>query len=723
MLRWMDQPVLRAATAAVLCSQLGLPVSTVAQQMSQAPAQDATSMRRPLPISVPEAMELSPDNARLSPGGNVKLTGDAKVLLVLDRFTYGPRPGDLERVQQMGLTQWFRQQLNPNTINDSAMQEKLAQYPAMKLPLDQMMEQFPSNPEIKRAARGGYGDVMAPSGPNRAVFNDRVAEYRDRYKGKSTKTEASSDAPEMSSTKKVNREKEDLPASMDDILAMAPDARFKFICGLDYHQLYNLRREMRSGDADKLTVGFTPQQQETMAAFSGPSEVIASEEVQTKLLRDIYSERQLQEVMVDFWLNHFNVYMKKSNYAPYYIAQFERDVIRPRALGRFEDLLLATAISPAMLDYLDQTESVGPQSPGEHPDFNYHSGLGSSAPPKKAKNTGLNENYAREVMELHTVGVDAGYTQKDVTEMAKVLTGWTVDRGYKSGGEPVQVVFDPRKHEPGTKEVMGQTIHEDGVNEGLKMLRFLAESPQCAHFISQKLAVRFVNDNPPKAMVNRMAGTFLETHGDIRQVLATMVNSPEFFTAATYRNKVKTPQDFVVSAVRATGAEIRSPQALAKTIADLGQPLFGHQTPDGYSMQSSAWNSTTALVSRMNFSMALASDRVQGVEMNPKALLGNQSADLTAQQKQDDIEKRLLHAPVSERTEALIAKETLLPADQQSAQLKQVSSIQGSVRYGKGGKNTKEHDHHGGMDEMAEVDTQAAMATGLVLGSPEFQKR
>lgn len=720
----MDHPVLRAVTVAALVTQLGLPAGALAQQAMQAQdVQDsAKTEHQRQAIETPDAMPLPEQDLKLrQPTPVNRLQGDERILLVLDRFTYGPRPGDLEHLRQIGLSEWFRQQLNPRSIDDSALDARLANYPAMKLPLGRMMEQFPPNDVIRRAARRG-ADVIAPDGPNRAVFNDRVAAYREREKAKSIENKASADPDSMTATdgKKKAYQRLDpkpLPVPLEQLYAMPPADRFNVILKLTPAQMYDLRRET-GRDLDKLVDGFTPQQMETMAAFQSPEQVIAQEAVETRLLRDIYSERQLEQVMVDFWLNHFNLYMKKNGRAPYYIASFERDVIRPRALGKFPDLLLATATSPAMLEYLDQYLSIGAHSESAHPFFNSQ----NTQPQKKA--SGLNENYAREVMELHTVGVDAGYTQKDVTEMAKVLTGWTVDKP-RGGDEPTTAAFDYRKHEPGTKVVMGQTVKEDGLNEGVKMLLYLASTPQCAHFISQKLAVRFVSDNPPKAMVDRMAGTFLDTHGDIRQTLATMINSPEFFTAATYRNKVKTPQDFVVSAVRAVKADVDNPGSLAKAIGDLGMPLYGHQTPEGYSMKSEAWNSTSALIERLNFSMALASNRIQGVHADLDQLLGPEAASLTPQKKQELIEARLLHATVSEHTENLIAKETNLPQNEQIAQLRQVSAIHGTSRIAKGGKKADKHSERnaGGVGDLAEIDTQAAMAAGLVLGSPEFQRR
>jgi uncharacterized protein (DUF1800 family) len=454
--------------------------------------------------------------------------------------------------------------------------------------------------------------------------------------------------------------------------------------------------------------------------------VVTAEIADAKLLRDIYSERQLNEVMTDFWLNHFNVYIKKSQQAPYYIAAYERSTIRPRALGRFEDLLVATAMSPAMLNYLDNSESVGP-----------HSQFASRAKGGKGKQpTGLNENYARELMELHTLGVGGGYTQHDVTEVAKVFTGWTVGSKrdpfgtyYNRAGmaenrnvdEPIQPEFDESKHEPGSKVVLGVTIKENGVNEGLQVLHMLATSPATARFISQKLAVRFVSDDPPPAMVARMAKTFLSSNGDIRQVLAAMINSPEFWTRQTYRAKVKTPQDFVVSAVRAAGADVTTPAALAGQIAELGMPIYGMQTPNGYSMKADPWNNTGALVSRMNFALALSANKVPGVTVNWPAMLGpgpaQDSDAMTPETKEAILEDKLLHERVSDRTRQTILAQISADAAQQEASLRQIS-VKGAKRdplVARGGEKQQE--------AMAPPDSQSALAAGLLFGSPEFQRR
>jgi uncharacterized protein (DUF1800 family) len=661
---------LRCAAASVLVLQLALPVGVNAQMASPAPA-------KPL---------------KTQPGP--PLTPDEKILQVLNRFTYGPRPGDLERVRTIGLNAWFSQQINPSKIDDSALEVRLASYPAMQLSLQQLMENYPSNNMIRATVNGrGFG---IPSGEGeKAIYADQI--FREKNKKNGNNPDAlDADTPPPS------------PQEIADLLALPPDKRFSALCHMKLPQLRQLRQTLVGDQRERLTEGFTPQQLEQLAAFNGPEGVVAAEDVQTKLLRDIYTERQLNEVMVDFWLNHFNVYMRKSQQAPYYIAAYEREAIRSHALGHFEDLLVATAASPAMLNYLDNSSSVGPRSLFAN---RIQRGFGQPRRP-----SGLNENYARELMELHTVGVNGGYTQQDVTEVAKVFTGWTVSP-KRPGGESIQAEFDMNKHEPGPKLVMGILIKENGEREGLQVLHLLATSPKTAQFISTKLAVRFVSDDPPQPMIDRMAKTFLSTRGDIRQVLATMINSPEFFFRATYRAKVKTPQDFVVSAVRASGAEVTSPGALVNVIADLGMPIYGMQTPNGYSMKADPWNNTSSLIERMNFALALSSNRVAGVTTDWPTVLGDQQASLTPEQKEAMLEHKLLQLSVSDKTRQTILDQISTDASQQVASLRQVAvkdrrrdplALPGRLQPNPG---------------LIGIDSESALAAGLLFGSPEFQRR
>jgi uncharacterized protein (DUF1800 family) len=363
-----------------------------------------------------------------------------------------------------------------------------------------------------------------------------------------------------------------------------------------------------------------------------PQEVV--QELQSaKILRAIYSERQLDEVMADFWLNHFNVFAGKGP-VKFMVGEYERDAVRPHAWGKFEDLLRATAESPAMLFYLDNWLSADPNAPafgdraprggfGRRPPGRRPWFMGGAprppAPPAgtaegQPRKRGLNENYAREIMELHTLGVDGGYTQKDVTEVARCFTGWTMRNPRQA--QP-QFFFNERIHDHGDKVVLGHEIKGGGKNEGDEVIHLLATHPSTARFVSYKLARRFVADEPPKALVDRAAETFLKTDGDIRAVVKTIVTSPEFASPAARAAKVKTPLEFVVSAARASGAEVDDARALAGRLAAMGMPLYQQQPPTGYKDTADAWVSTSGLLARLNLALDLAAGKVRGVSMDP----------------------------------------------------------------------------------------------------------
>ena len=375
-----------------------------------------------------------------------------------------------------------------------------------------------------------------------------------------------------------------------------------------------------------------------------------------KILRAVYSERQLQEVLTDFWFNHFNVDARKGP-DKFMLTEYERDVIRPHVFGKFRDLLEADAKSPAMLFYLDNWMSADPNGPhmpamaarrggpfgrGRFgmPPAGMPPGAGLAAQGKNARK-GLNENYGRELMELHTLGVDGGYTQKDVTEVARAFTGWTI-QNPRMGGD---FRFEPRIHDQGEKIVLGHVIKGGGgEGDGGQVLDILAKSPATATFIATKLVRRFVSDTPPAALVERVAARFRETDGDLREVTRTILSSPEFLAPAAYRAKVKTPFEFVVSALRATGAEIQDATPLVRQMQQLGEPLYMCQPPTGYKDTADAWVNTGALVNRMNFSLQLASNKV------PRVAVADTSAVNT-----------ILGDDVSETTRRTIAKATSAP--------------------------------------------------------------
>jgi uncharacterized protein (DUF1800 family) len=317
---------------------------------------------------------------------------------------------------------------------------------------------------------------------------------------------------------------------------------------------------------------------------------------QQKLLRAAYSERQLQEVLADFWFNHFNVDARKGP-DRFMLTEYERDAIRPHVLGRFRDLLAATARSPAMLFYLDNWMSAGPNA-------------ANGNRPRMPR--GLNENYARELMELHTLGVDGGYTQQDVTEVARAFTGWTIQNPRQGGG----FVFNPRMHDAGEKLVLGHRIKAGGdISDGEEVLDILASHSSTARFIATKLARRFVGDTPAPALVDRAAARFRDTGGNLREVTRTILLSPEFLAAEAYHAKIKTPLEFVVSAVRATGSDIRTATPLVRALQQLGMPLYQCQPPTGYKDTADAWVNTGALVNRMNFAVSLTSGQLRGLSI------------------------------------------------------------------------------------------------------------
>ncbi len=492
------------------------------------------------------------------------------------------------------------------------------------------------------------------------------------------------------------------------IVNLPADQRWNRLVDMKPEQFRGLMKSLSFPERLQLTEGMTPQQKETVFALINPTLAISGELLQTRLLTDIYSQRQLQAVMTDFWLNHFNVYIRKGPFAPWYLTDYERNAIEPNAMGKFEDLLVATAKSPAMLFYLDNHTSIGPDS--------LAATRARMNPKSKNQDLGLNENYARELMELHTLGVDGGYTQKDVTEVAKVFTGWTIADPRQSPG----FIFNERRHEPGPKYVLGRTIQENGQQEGLEVLHMLASSPATAHHLSQELAVRFVSDTPPPALVNRMAKTYLKTGGDIRQVLRTMFDSPEFWSREAYRAKVKTPEEFVISAVRATGGDVVRPVLLLNAINELGMPFYGCQPPNGYSWTEGAWINTGDLLDRMNISLALAGNR-QGMAADLDALLKINGPDAeTIAQKEEQLETVLLNRPLDQLTRDAVLRQSedggilaAQPAAKQPpargaglparAALLQVIDLPQPI--------------------PGPADKQAALVAGLLLGSPEFQRR
>lgn len=649
---------------------------------------------------------------------------DKKILHTLNRFTFGPRPGDVEAVRAMGLDKWFELQLHPEKIDDSSMEARLTPFLTLKMSTREMMENFPDN-QMVRMLENGRGSL--PSDPaKRAIYQSRMAEYERRQEKKQDTNDAKPNAdmkpdPQMQPpgqgqtqnqdqntnnnndtqmTADQRQERQHQRQAAMDLLALPPDQRYQAVLKMNPDDRMQVTRSFRGQESMQLIDGMTPQQRETIQAIVAPQQVVGGEISEAKILRAIYSDRQLSEVMTDFWFNHFNVFIGKGQPERYMLTSYERDVIRPHVLGKFKDLLVATAKSPAMMFYLDNWQSVGPDSDlalygqgRRRPPTGFRGPFNIPRPnqnPQQANrpNRGLNENYAREIMELHTLGVDGGYTQKDVTELAKVLTGWSIQQPQRGG----DFTFNERAHEPGAKYVLGHKISEHGEQEGMEMLDILAHHPSTARFISKKLAMRFVSDQPPQSLIDRMADTFMKKDGDIREVLRTMFKSPEFWSADAYRAKVKTPLEFVASAARASSVQVTNALPLVQTLNRMGMQLYGMQPPTGYSMKAETWVNSSALLNRMNFALQLGSGRMPGITVDPQAVLHGANPE-NATAALSVLENSILAGDVSTQTHDVIQKQLDDP------------------------KITQRR-----LDDPEKAPNYGAIA-GLIMGSPEFQRR
>ncbi|MEO8580415.1 MAG: DUF1800 domain-containing protein, partial [Gemmatimonadales bacterium] len=515
-----------------------------------------------------------------------ELPADQQIIQALNRLTFGAKPGDVQRVRAIGLDKWIDQQLYPDKINDNAMNAFVASY--------SILNQNQS---------------------------DLLAQYADQQRAR----------------REVKRERADTTGAMSA--------------------------------ADSTAVRKQLGQQ-----FNATRQVVAQLQ-SSRVARAVASERQLQEVMTDFWENHFNIYALKGAPERYYLADFDQNVVRPRALGKFRDLLEAVAQSPAMLFYLDNARSMADSTrptlsgPNGAPRMRRapmgRGGLGAimgamraqqrqqqqqQQPQQKRQRQGLNENYGRELLELHTLGVDGGYTQQDVINVARAFTGWTIKPPAQGGG----FIFRPQVHDAGEKLVLG---HKLGAGRGMEdaedVLDILARSPATARFISFKLARRFVSDSPSKALVDHAAQVYLKTDGDIREVVRAIVTSPEFFSQQAFRSKVKSPFEVVVSAMRAMNAAPDNTPRTAQMIAYLGQPIFGHQAPNGWPETGDAWMNTGAILNRINFGMAAAAGRLPGADI--RSLPALDTMGRAPRDKQvDAVVATILNGMVSPDTRAVL---------------------------------------------------------------------
>ena len=525
-----------------------------------------------------------------------ELNEQEAILHALNRLGFVARPGEAERIEKTGLESWVQAQLHPEIIKDSVADARVAEYPAMSLSSEDLLEKYP--PYDVAAKRMGV----------------TVEELQKRLQVASKQS------------KRMN--------------------------------------SMQFGDQNEIVDSL----------------------MEARIIRAVYSERQLAEQLAGFWFNHFNMFIYK-DLERWYAIPYERDAIRPNVLGKFRDLLEATAKSPAMLFYLDNSSSADPNAFARLKQHPMASPTGVKLPPIGGKR-GLNKNYGRELMELHTLRVDGGYTQQDVIDVARAFTGWTIE----SPREHPAFYFDNRIHDPDPKRVLGKKIKDGGIKDAEQVLDLLVKNQHTAHYISLQLAQHFVSDNPPEALVARMAKTFQKSKGDIRAVMTTMIYSPEFWSRAVLGAKVKTPFELVVSALRAVGADMDQPLQLAQWIGRIGQPLYQCLTPNGYSDKASAWVSTGALLNRMNFAVALTSNKIRGTQVDLASLIGTDFGP-NAQLAMNRVETVFLSGQVSESTRAVLDKES---ADPQIVRAK--------------------------LDDPVK-QVNLGLISGMVLGSPGFQTR
>ncbi|MDN3548490.1 DUF1800 domain-containing protein [Mucilaginibacter aquaedulcis] len=606
---------------------------------------------------------------------------------LLSRFTYGATPGEIDAVVKTGLENWFNQQLDAKLPDDS-LNLLLANFDALKLSNTQIVNQYPKNAQVLRMA------ISAGVVNKDSVKTDRKA-YRDLLLG--------------------------------------------------YMQQNGMKPE-----------------QELYRQF-----------ISQKILRAAYTNNQLQEVMTSFWFNHFNVSITKNDCAQF-IPDYERDVIRPNALGKFSDILLATAKSPAMLYYLDNfTSSAANDDNGANKNAlrrrlmqnmaaqNADTGRAAilmNKVQKAKKAQGLNENYAREVMELHTLGVDGGYTQQDVTQAAKVLTGWTIypmgqyGKAVKSiadkiGNDGLQsrgfvrdsdFLFNPNRHDKTEKVVLGKHFGPDGgYEEGVQLLSMLAHNQATAKFITRKIAVRFVNDNPPQSLLDKMVKTFIIKDGDIKQVLYTMVSSPEFWSASAVREKTKSPFELAIGSVRSLNANVTQPYQLFNWINKMGEKIYYYQAPTGFPDKGQYWINTGALLNRMNFGLALTTGRIPGVKVDLAALNNHHEPEsaqaalpvysklIMPERKLDETTKRLTPLLTDPN---LVQKVDEASSDKLYARVNEpasmsMTSADKAIADSKLDSKQNKKNNVTAMQTTSGSNSMLGQVVGVIIGSPEYQRR
>jgi uncharacterized protein (DUF1800 family) len=735
-----------------LAQQSGVPAAPIVRQKATSTKPAAA---KPQPAAKPESL--------------VPLSERERALQVLDRFTFGPRPGDVDRVLAMGVDKWFEQQLNPDAIKDPALDRRLGDFPTLNMTPDQAITVFPDRGTIQQVADG---KKPMPADPLLAsMYEVQIAKLRREAAARKPDAAGNLPAEPSDAEKAGERQGGQFTAARiaGDLFALPKNQRMAALIQMPVEDRIAFTSYLGGDQRNQLLADFTPREREIfqgMAAGVGAQYQIGQELAQAKMVRAILGERQLQEVMTDFWFNHFNIYIAKDS-DQWYTTSYERDVIRKNALGKFGDLLLATAQSPAMMVYLDNWLSIGPDS--------LANGVNPANPKSKPGNKGLNENYGREVMELHTVGVNGGYMQADVTNLAAILTGWTVNNPAQAGG----FLFDPKRHEPGTKVWLGHRIGNgppfviqgtlaidaavaartappmddsmggmamggspsgaeqkaaalasapgnEGMREGVEALNLLAHSPQTAHFVSWKIAQRFVADGPPPALVDRMAKTFLASDGDIKAVLRTLVASPEFNSTKYFHNKVKTPMEFLASAYRTTLTDPTNPGALVNSMRTMGMELYRALPPTGYYITADHWMNTSALVDRLNFAYQLTNGKFAGQKFDaPKIVaLGLMSEQTLPSQSASAGEARPSRPTLTEATmtETAPAAESAASAGTEIA----LKVLESTLIGGDVSAKTNQQIHQQltqASGQNSDPGDMLNLLTALVMGSPEFQLR
>lgn len=647
-----------------------------------------------------------------------RLTEDQLVLHVLNRLGFGARPGDVERVKAMGVENYIQQQLNPANIPDEAANAKTRNLSVLSMTIAEIYAKYP-NPGLLLRQLQRQGKLP-----------ENLAELRgDRQNGTPPVQAGANNSGTMASESDAAKNGGEVKDS--DRIEYRRAIR-------EYYIQNNLR----------------------------PPQQLAQELQASRILRAVYSERQLQEVMVDFWTNHFNIFAGKGA-DRWLLVSYDRDTIRPNTFGKFKDLLTATAQSPAMLFYLDNFQSVSPDAAQGGNRTNrrqqqrgglsgmyggarnqQRNGAGATQQPRRPDGEmirqdrpdqagqqrakrGINENYARELMELHTLGVDGGYTQKDVQEVARCFTGWTI---FDPRGVSVRVApqmadnagkyyFNSRLHDDGEKVVLGHKIPSGGgVNDGMMVLDILAHNPSTAKFIATKLATKFVTDNPSPALIDRIATAFTKSDGDIRATLRVVFTSPEFIAPDTFRAKIKTPFELAVSAVRTLGGETNGGPGFHQWISRMGEPIYGYQAPTGYPDTAVDWVNTGALLERLNFGLALANNRIPGTRVNLERFAkdGNSTSADKAQTMERFLEV-ILQGDVSPNTKQTLLKQVTEPLPEPTVKNDKQNAMDDDSDPGMA-------DAPRGRRELARanfgpVNSEMVKIVGLILGSPEFQRQ